>query len=70
MILSTVGSVIRPLLSPLFVNDLRDALEALTLLFADDVKKGYSAETENEFSQLSYCRMGLVAEMGPTNQSC
>ncbi len=32
------GSVIGPLLFPLFVNDLTDILETLTLLFADDVK--------------------------------
>ncbi len=32
------GSVIGPLLLLLFVNDLLDVLEAMTLLFADDVK--------------------------------
>ncbi len=32
------GSVIGPLLFLLFVNDLLDALNALTLLFADEVK--------------------------------
>ncbi len=32
------GSVIGPLLFLLFVNGLPDVLEALTLLFADDVK--------------------------------
>ncbi len=32
------GSVIGPLLILLFVNDLPDVLETLTLLFADDVK--------------------------------
>ncbi len=32
------GSVIGPLLFPLFVNDLPDVLETLTLLFVDDVK--------------------------------
>ncbi len=32
------GSVIGPLLFLLFVNDLPDVLEALALLFADDVK--------------------------------
>ncbi len=32
------GSVIGPFLFPLFVNDLPDVLETLTLLFADDVK--------------------------------
>ncbi len=42
------GSVIGPLLFLLFVNDL---LEALTLLFADDVKM----VTEYEPSQFSYC---------------
>ncbi len=31
------GSVIGPLLFPLFVNDCPDVLEALMLLFADDV---------------------------------
>ncbi len=32
------GSLIGPLLFLLFVNDLPDVIEALTLLFADDVK--------------------------------
>ncbi len=32
------GSVIGPLMFLLFVNDVTDVLEALTLLFADDVK--------------------------------
>ncbi len=32
------GTVIDPIVFLLFVNDLPDALEALTLLFADDVK--------------------------------
>ncbi len=32
------GSVIGPLLFRIFLNDLPDVLEALTLLFADDVK--------------------------------
>ncbi len=32
------GSVIGPLLFLFFVNDLADVLEALTLLFVDDVK--------------------------------
>ncbi len=32
------GSVIAPLLFLLFVNDISDILEALTLLFAGDVK--------------------------------
>ncbi len=46
----------------LFVNDLPDVLEALALLFADDV-------TEYEPSQFSYCCMGLIEEMGPIDQS-
>ncbi len=54
-----------PLLLLLFVNDSPDVLEALTLLFADDD----SVDTEHEPSQLSYCCMGLVEEMGPTDQS-
>ncbi len=57
----TQGSVIGPLLFLLFVNGLPDVLEALTLLFADDVKL-VSRWTQNN-------RIGLVEEMGPTDQS-
>ncbi len=60
------GSVIGPLLFHLFVKDLPNDLETLTLLFADDVKM---VVTEYELSQFSYCCMGLVEEMGPTDQS-
>ncbi len=55
------GAVIGPFLFLLFVNDLSDVLEALTLLFADDVKM--------VTSQFPYRRMGLVEEVGPTDQS-
>ncbi len=48
------GPAVGPPLFLLFVNDLRYVFEALTLLFANDV---------------SYCRMGVIEEMGPTGQS-
>ncbi len=60
------GPVIGPLVFLLFVNDLPNVLEALTLLFADDVKM---MTRRYEPSQFSYCCMGLVEEMGPTDQS-
>ncbi len=64
------GFVIGPLLFLLFENDLPEALEAVTLFYADDVKNGNSSDTEHEPAQLSYCPMGVVTEMGPTDQSC
>ncbi len=54
------GSVINLLLFLLFGTDLPDVLEA------DDVKM----ITEHEPSQFSYCRIRLVEEMVPTDQSC
>ncbi len=40
------GSVIGPLLVLLFMNELPDVLEALTLLFPDDVKM-FTRRTQN-----------------------
>ncbi len=51
------------------VINLPDVLEALTLLFGVDVKMVTRANTEHEPPQFSYCCMGLVEEMGPTDQS-
>ncbi len=57
-----LGSVKGPLLFLLFVNNLPGALEALAMLFSDDVKK-VTRRTQKVI------RMELVAEMGSTNQS-
>ncbi len=56
-------------MSLFFVNDLPDALEALTLLFGDDNTMVTPEAPEHELSQFSYCRMGLVYVMAPTDQS-
>ncbi len=52
------GFVIGPLMIRLFVNDLPDVLDAMTLFFADDVKM-VARRVQS---------MGLVEEMGPTDQ--
>ncbi len=57
------GSVIDPIVFLLFVNDLPDALEALVLLFADDVKM-VTQRTQN-ISLLSSGR-----RKGPVDQPC
>ncbi len=65
------GSVIGPLLFLLFVNGLPDVLEALTLLFADDVKLlTRRTQNMNLHSSLTAAWDYLVEEMGPTDQSC
>ncbi len=61
--------MIGPLLFLLFVYDLPDVLETLTLLFADDVKMvTHRSQSMNLRSSLTFC-MGLVEEMGPTDES-
>ncbi len=62
------GSWIAHISFLLFVNDLPDALEALTLLFADNVKEITHLSQNMNLRQFSYCHMGLVEEMGPTDQ--
>ncbi len=60
------GSVLGPLLYLIFLNDLPDILKTLTLLFADGVKM---VTRRYEPTHFSYCCMGLVEEMGLTDQS-
>ncbi len=59
---------IGPRLLFLCVIDLLEALEALTLLFPDDVKVETRRTQNMNFHVFPYCCMGPVEEMGPTGQ--
>ncbi len=62
------GTEMGPRLFLVFVNDLSDALEALTLLFPDDVEVVTRRTQSMNLHVYPYCYMGPVEEMGPTGQ--
>ncbi len=64
------SSTVDPLLFLLYVNYLLDILVELTLFFADDVKMVPRLTKNMNIHNSSYCRMVLVEEIEPTDQSC